>query len=342
MSAGLRCEAMADLMFVYLSGYCTADAGGRAQAAATALLRLRRLTVRAQVTAGDIRSAKGREKWESILRVHLLPEFGQMRCDEIRAWHVEQWRTRVAKKIAQGYDAIRLLRNGKTQSRFCRLAPNTANTWIALLRTLCGEMATFLSSIETPPRQRVRRRLGRRLRSLPPSICGATEIMQGTKTGTRERVYLPEAVVQALREHIALLEEPPMRRWGKAPLWWRREMSESDLLFLGRDGRLRGRRHASTSHSRWSRASIGLLVRRRRPSACGGLSTILRARRTCTTSSSARSPAIRPPRWVKYSTAEVAEQRQAIAKVIGLVALRTRRKGAGHGWSTCSPVRGEW
>jgi integrase len=62
------------------------------------------------------------------------------------------------------------------------------------------------------------------------------EFMVGTKTGRQERVHLPESALQVLREHIALLESPPLSRWGKPPLWWRKEMAESDLLFAGRDG----------------------------------------------------------------------------------------------------------
>jgi hypothetical protein len=40
------------------------------------------------------------------------------------------------------------------------------------------------------------------------------EMMQGTKTGTRERVYLPETVLASLREHIAMCEEPPLSARG--------------------------------------------------------------------------------------------------------------------------------
>src|SRR4029078_12506930 len=44
-----------------------------------------------KVTKGKIRSAKTREKWESVLRLHLLPAFGDHFLDGIRRADIEAW-----------------------------------------------------------------------------------------------------------------------------------------------------------------------------------------------------------------------------------------------------------
>jgi integrase len=347
----------------------------------------------AKVTAGDIRSAKGREKWESILRVHLLPEFGQMRCDEIRAWHVEQWRTRVAKMMADGYGSSRKLKSGKTQTRFCRPTPNTANTWIAVLRTLGGEMTTLLEldrnpaaalqffdttqrptytdedpNSLTPDKAReflsTTQRLfpqhfamtllgfvtGKRPSTMRPlrrrggecdidwtegfvrfrrSNTRGDEMMQGTKTGTRERVYVPDAVLQALREHIARLEDPSTDPRAKPPLWWRKEMPESDLLFPGRDG---GPRSPSCLDKPFARVSreIGLAFELTPMGMRRTFNDLARQAHVHDIVIRSITGHLTPEMQVKYSTANAAEQRQAIAKVIDLVALRRERKEAAN------------
>lgn len=61
-------------------------------------------------------------------------------------------------------------------------------------------------------------------------------VMEKTKTGKRQKVWLPRVVVEILRQHIALLEHPPLLPSGKPPLWWRKEMASSPLLFPSRDG----------------------------------------------------------------------------------------------------------
>jgi integrase len=348
----------------------------------------------AKVKAGDIRSAKGREKWESTLRVHILPVFGEMRCDEIRRWHVEDWRTGLATMMNEGYQSSRKLKNGKTKERFCRLAPTTANTWIALMRTLCGEMTTLLElgrnpaaglaffdttqrptytdeepNSLTPEAARAfleaMRALfcqhyamtlvgfvtGKRPSTLRPlrrrglecdidwkegfvrfrrSNTRGDEMMQGTKTGTRERVYLPETVLASLRDHIAMCEEPPRSARGKPPLWWRKAMAESDLLFPGRDG---GPRSSSCLDKPFAVVSkeIGLpfsLTPRGMRRTFNDLARHAEVHDIVIRSITGH---LTPEMQVKYSTAHATEQRRAIAKVIDLVAVRNERKEAAHG-----------
>lgn len=105
---------------------------------------------RAKVSAKDIRSAKGREKWESTLRVHLLPAFGEKRCDEISKWHVAKWREHLAAMIAEGYESSRTLRTGQVKSRKLVLAPQTANTWIRLFKTISAAMTEQLDLHRDP------------------------------------------------------------------------------------------------------------------------------------------------------------------------------------------------
>jgi integrase len=101
-------------------------------------------------TAGDMKSAKGIETSKSTLRVHLIPEFGELYCNEIRAWHVKQWRNRMATMMAEGYVGKRKLRNGKVQEWTIKLDPGTANTWIGISRTIFAEMTTILELPRNP------------------------------------------------------------------------------------------------------------------------------------------------------------------------------------------------
>jgi hypothetical protein len=106
--------------------------------------------VEAKILTGRIKSAKGRQKVESILRVHLLPEFGDIPCDELRAWKVEQWSNKVARMMKDGYESTRTLPGGKVLTRHIHLDADTANTWIALFKSLCGEMVRLLELDRDP------------------------------------------------------------------------------------------------------------------------------------------------------------------------------------------------
>lgn len=105
---------------------------------------------RAKVQAGDIKSAKGREKWEGALRLHILRWFGHRRCDAIRAWHCTEWRTELARMMVEGYESSRTTRSGNVTMRRVLLLPWTANTWIGIARTLFREMAEILELTRDP------------------------------------------------------------------------------------------------------------------------------------------------------------------------------------------------
>jgi hypothetical protein len=65
----------------------------------------------------QIRSAKGREKWDSSLRLHLIPAFGDVFIDAIRRSDIEGWLAKAAKKVERE-----------------EYSPATVNGWLALLR----------------------------------------------------------------------------------------------------------------------------------------------------------------------------------------------------------------
>jgi integrase len=83
-----------------------------------------------KVASGDIRSAKGRERWRHTL-THLIvgttgrssgafvPGFGEYFIDRVHVTHVETWRTGIATLIAAG-----------------DYSPNTCNGWLAILRVI--------------------------------------------------------------------------------------------------------------------------------------------------------------------------------------------------------------
>jgi hypothetical protein len=67
----------------------------------------------------ELKSAKTRERWDTTLRLHLLPAFGRFPVDAIGKLDVESWKTRIAKRIASG-----------------QLSPRTANGWLSILRVV--------------------------------------------------------------------------------------------------------------------------------------------------------------------------------------------------------------
>jgi hypothetical protein len=83
-----------------------------------------------KIAIGEIKSAKGRERWRYTL-IHLIagtegekaqkhiPGFGDFYVDRIRVEHVEQWKAGIAKLIGAG-----------------DYSPTTANGWLAILRVI--------------------------------------------------------------------------------------------------------------------------------------------------------------------------------------------------------------
>ena len=54
-----------------------------------------------KVAQRELKSAKSRERWDTTLRLHLLPAFGRFAVDEITKLDIESWKTRIAKKIVR-------------------------------------------------------------------------------------------------------------------------------------------------------------------------------------------------------------------------------------------------
>ncbi len=72
-----------------------------------------------KVTKGKIRSAKTREKWESVLRLHLLPAFGDHFLDGIRRADFEAWLEAMGRRVRSG-----------------DYSPVTVNNWLDILRVV--------------------------------------------------------------------------------------------------------------------------------------------------------------------------------------------------------------
>jgi integrase len=98
----------------------------------------------AKLTEGRIKSAKGRQKWDLILRHQLVPVFGNLACDELKVWHLTQWREKLAGWMRDGYEYERTFKNGKKDKRKTDLSPRTANTWLSIMRVLVAEMGELL------------------------------------------------------------------------------------------------------------------------------------------------------------------------------------------------------
>lgn len=290
--------------------------------------------------------------------------------------------------ITNGYESRRKLRGGKVLSRHVDLSPQTANTWIALAKTLFGEMTRLLelardpsASLEpfdtsqhptytdespnslTPEQARTFLEkmhalfpqhyamtllgfvTGKRPSTLRPlratgdesdvaweegfirfrrSHTRRDEFMGGTKTGTRERVYLPEAVMVALRTHRGMVTEPPRGKSGKPPLWWRAKMARSPLLFPGRDGGPRSTSCLDKPFEVVSRAiELGFHVTpRAMRRTCNDLCRAAQVDDVVTRSITGH---LTDKMRLHYSTAQASEQRTAIAKVIDLVSVRQAR-----------------
>lgn len=105
----------------------------------------------AKVAAGEIKSAKGIEKWASALTLHIVPEFGAIDCRDLTTWHLAQWRSKLA-EMSKGYRWIVKLRNGKEVERSTLLSPRTANTWISIMCGICAAMTSQFEITRDPAR----------------------------------------------------------------------------------------------------------------------------------------------------------------------------------------------
>ncbi len=66
-------------------------------------------------------------------------------------------------------------------------------------------------------------------------------VKEHTKTGKDLKLDLPDYMMALLKEHIALVTNPPINPAGKPPLWWREAMRASELLFPSRKGGFQAR-----------------------------------------------------------------------------------------------------
>ena len=82
------------------------------------------------MTKGKIRSAKTREKWESVLRRHLIPAFGDYFLEGIRRKDIEAWLERMGQEVQAN-----------------RYSPTTVNGWLDLLRVI---ITSAVSEYELP------------------------------------------------------------------------------------------------------------------------------------------------------------------------------------------------
>lgn len=243
---------------------------------------------RRKVEAGDLASAKTRERWSGTL-THLVNEIGALYVDEIDVATLERLRDVFAGRIkekklsprtANGYISIlrvvfkratkelRLRENSaleiayfpvKLHRTYTREKPNSLTTELA--RKFLEKMmdlhpqhyAMTLLGFTTGLRPSSLRPL-RRTGATPDvlwhenkiivrrSNSMAQEVMESTKTGIDIELSLPNDVMAVLHWHVGVLLDPPLSdRWKKPPLWWRKKMASSELLFPARHGGMRSR-----------------------------------------------------------------------------------------------------
>jgi integrase len=77
-----------------------------------------------KLKTGRIKSAKSREKWEYVIRLHLAPVFGELFIDAIRRADINAWKERMGVTIQAG-----------------ELHPGTANDRLAMLGRILGAAA---------------------------------------------------------------------------------------------------------------------------------------------------------------------------------------------------------
>ena len=86
-----------------------------------------------KVKRGDIKSAKGRQKWAYMLELHLLPFFGAMLVDEIRRADVLRWLDGQAAMVTEG-----------------KVLPGTVNDRLSTLKTIINAAVAELELERNP------------------------------------------------------------------------------------------------------------------------------------------------------------------------------------------------
>jgi integrase len=86
-----------------------------------------------KVLRAELRSAKAKAQWRSILEHHLLPTFGQVAVQDLRRTTIEAWKDEVARGIQAGDHS-----------------PVTANDWIKILRVIVNAAVVELELPKNP------------------------------------------------------------------------------------------------------------------------------------------------------------------------------------------------
>lgn len=324
-----------------------------------------------------IKSAKNRIVWGSVLKTHLIPEFGSTFMDSLRSEDFRAWQIKTAAKINAG-----------------KMAPTTGNNHLRILRTIMNdavhafrmdrnpldgvepfdtsehevytdEEPNALTVDELKPFLKAMRDLfpqhfamvalgfatGLRPSSLRPLRKGGEtpdirwgegvllvrrsqtvgdEVMNTTKTGRKQRLALPEDLIEILRWHVDALPEGPM--------------TESELLFPNEAGGFRSPAVLQKPFARVSRA-MGLrkhISPRAMRRTFQDLARAAEVKDIVTRSISGHST---EEMQHHYSTVGAKEQRDGLAQIVTLAGVREvhtagarrppageeRTAGGGHG-----------
>jgi len=321
-----------------------------------------------KLKTGRIKSAKSRQKWEYMIRLHLAPVFGELYLDAIRRADIKAWKESMGEMIQSG-----------------KLHPGTANDRLAILGRIItaaavefewernpmvgidqfdtsehptyteeepnaltvDEVRPFLAAMKDafpqhfamtalgfatglrPSSLRPLRRLGERadvkwdagVLLVRRSQRVGSEVMETTKTKTRQKLFLPTALMDVLRWHVEHQISDSVR-------------ASSDLLFPSEAGRFRS---ASVLDKPFREVELAIKVGRR---------VTPRAMRR-TYQDLARSAEMRDlvTRAISghateqmqqhYSTVAQSEMRDGIAKIISLAgvgeAMAAHKEGQGQG-----------
>jgi len=101
----------------------------------------------AKVAEGRLKSGKSRERWANALG-RLIPAFGRLRVDELRAADLIAWRDGVARWLRDGMPSTRKRDAGK----LVKLSPATANGWLSILKVICTAMTKHYELPRDPGR----------------------------------------------------------------------------------------------------------------------------------------------------------------------------------------------
>lgn len=177
-------------------------------------------------------------------------------------------------------------------------------------------------------------------------------VMRTTKTGLKQRLHLPEELVEALREHVAFLEsgeEPGAdeTRWGKRRRLgrrWTEAQKDSPLLFPSLQGGMRSRSCLDKPFARACKAA-GITVKLTPRGMRRTFKDLARAAGVSDLVSKAVSGHITETMHEHYQTVGREEMRGELAKVVQLVdrprsAPPPRPVGAPRKTSTGAPSEG--